>query len=50
MNKKRIALVAAVIAVIVVVGVLITMIGADLMNKFMEMHGGRSFMDMHRGR
>jgi len=45
MDKKRIALVVAIIVVIVVV--LITMLSADLVNKFMEMHGG-SFMDMHR--
>ena len=47
MAKKRIMLVVAIIAVIVVV--LIFMFGADLVNKFMEMHGG-GFMDMHRGK
>lgn len=38
MDKKRIMLVVAIIVVIMVV--LIIMFGTDLVDKFMEMHGG----------
>ncbi len=41
MDKKRIILVVAVIAVIVAVGLLINMLGPDLMSKLMEMHRGK---------
>lgn len=48
-NKKRIALVVAVITVIGVAVVLIKVIGTELVSRLIEMHGG-SFVDMHRGR
>jgi uncharacterized protein YpmB len=48
MNKKWV-IILVVIIIVIIVAALSIMFGADLMNKFMEMHGG-NFMDMHSGK